>query len=110
MSASVPKRFVGPMLVDLSDEEILAAVAADRRAIIRHIHYVNATGGAVTFTLSIGADSAATRIFDAYSVAAGAVLDHFCYYVLEAGESLRAHASADDTTTLTIDGDLIFLA
>src|SRR5216117_3040642 len=80
-------------------------VAANRRGIIRHIHVSNPSGSAVTFTASIGADAAATRIFDAYSVAANSVLDHFCYYVLEATELIAAFAGTNNVLTLTIDGD-----
>lgn len=109
MAAGIPKRLVGPRTVPLADT-LMYTTPASRRTVVRHIHYVNATGGAVTFTLSIGADATGTRIFDAYSVAAGAVLDHFAYYVLEAAEVIRARASVDITTTLTIDGDEIPLA
>jgi hypothetical protein len=55
--------------------------------------------------MSIGADAAGVRIFDAYSIAAGAVLDHFCYYVLAAAEVIQALAGTTNILTLTIDGD-----
>jgi hypothetical protein len=38
-------------------------------------------------------------------VAAGAVFDHFGYYVLAAADTIYATASADDTTTVTICGE-----
>ena len=59
--------------------------------------------------MSIGADAAATRLFDAYTIAAGAVLDHFCYYVVEAAEIIQALAGTNNVLTLTIDGDEIVL-
>ena len=106
--ARIAKRLAGPMLVDLTDE-LIYTVPAVTKTIVRHIHYVNATAAAVTLTISVGADTAANRIFDAYSVAAGAVIDFYPLLVLEAAETLRAHASADDTTTLTINGEEIVL-
>lgn len=80
-------------------------VAANEKNIVRHIHVSNPSGGAVTFTASIGADAAATRIFDAYSIAAGAVLDHYCYYVLEETEIFQALSGTNNILTLTIDGE-----
>jgi hypothetical protein len=109
MAAGIPKRLYGPAYVDLTDE-LVYTVPAGRRAVVRHIKYNNGTGGAVALTVSFGADAAGTRIFDGYSVAAGAALDHYCYYVLEAAETIRAHASADDTTEITIDGDEYILS
>jgi len=63
----------------------------------------NTTAGALTFTMSIGADAAGTELFTAFSVAANSVFDHFCYYVLVAAEILQAGASG--VLALTIDGD-----
>ncbi len=80
-------------------------VPALTKTIVRHVHVQNPSGAAVTFTMSIGADAAATRIFDAYSIGAGAVLDHFCYYVLAAAEIIQALSGTNNVLTLTIDGD-----
>lgn len=80
-------------------------VATNEKNIVRHIHIQNPSGAAVTFTASIGADAAATRIFDAYSIAAGSVLDHFCYYILEEAEIFQAFAGTNNILVLTIDGD-----
>jgi len=80
-------------------------VATSRRGIVRHIHASNPSGSSVNFTLSIGADAAGTRIFDAYPIAATSVLDHFCYYAMEAAEIIQAFASTTLVIVLTIDGD-----
>ena len=77
--------------------------------ILRHIHVSNTTSAAVAFTMSIGADAAGTRIFDAYSIAAGAVLDLWCYFVLSAAEIIQAFAGTNNILTLTLDGDEITL-
>jgi hypothetical protein len=76
------------------------------RGIIRHIHISNTSAGVITVTVSIGTDAAGTRIFDAYSIAAGAVLDHYCLYVLAAAEIIQAFQNTGGTTgVLTIDGE-----
>lgn len=75
------------------------------RTIIRHIHLINPTGGAVTVTMSIGADAAATRFLDAYSLAAGASIDLYGPYTLEAAEILAAHASAATSIVAIVDGE-----
>ncbi len=100
----IAKRLAGPAQVS-NAAATKYTVPALTKTIVRHIHVSNPSGGAVTFTASIGADAAATRIFDAYSIAAGAVLDHFCYYVLEAAEIIQALSGTNNVLTLTIDGD-----
>lgn len=85
-------------------------VPASTVTVVRHIHVQNPSASAVTFTMSIGADAAGTRIYDAYSIpgaAAGqpaSVLDIFCYYVLTATEVIQAFAGTNNVLTLTIDG------
>lgn len=100
----IAKRLAGPAQVS-NAAATKYTVPALTKTIIRHIHVQNPSGAAVTFTMSIGADAAATRIFDAYSIAAGSVLDHFCYYILDAAEILQAFAGTNLILTLTIDGD-----
>lgn len=97
-------RFHGPALISNAAATKLT-VSSNEKWIIRHIHVENPTGGAVTFTCSIGADAAATRIFDAYSIAANSVFDHFGIYVLEETEIMQAFAGTNNVMTLTIDGD-----
>ena len=97
-----PKRLHGPALVTNS-AATKYTTPASTKTIIRHIHIQN-PGAAITFTLSIGADAAAVRLFDAVSIPTGPY-DHFCYYVLEATEIIQALASVTNQLTLTIDGD-----
>jgi len=84
-------------------------VAGSEKIIVRHIHVQNPSVSAVTFTLSIGADAAAVRLFDAYSIPANSILDHFCYYILDAAEVIQKLAGTNNILTLTIDGDRIVL-
>jgi hypothetical protein len=106
--ARIPTRFHGPAQVS-NVAATKFTVAAAEKNIVRHIHIQNPSGSPVTFTASIGADAAGTRIFDAYSIAAGQVLDHFCYYDLDAAEIFQALAGTNNILTLTIDGDRIVL-
>jgi len=100
----IAKRMAGPAQVS-NAAATKYTVAAGRRGILRHVHIQNPSASVVTFTMSIGADAAATRLFDAYSIGANAILDHFCYYVLEAAEIIQALAGTNNILVLTIDGD-----
>lgn len=109
MSGKVAKRMHGPAQV-ATGPATKYTVPANRRGIVRHVHVQNPSGAPVTFTMSIGADAAGTRILDAKSIAAGEVFDHFGMYVLEAAEILQAGAGTNNILTLTVDGDEIVLA
>lgn len=112
--ARTPKRLAGPAQV-ATGPATKYTVPASTKTIVRHIHVQNPSGSAVTFTLSIGADAAGTRIFDAFSIPAAAagvtasVIDHWCYYVLDAAEVIQAGAGTNNILTLTINGDEITL-
>jgi hypothetical protein len=100
----IAHRFHGPAQV-ATGPATKFTVSANEKAIIRHIHVQNPSGSPVTLTLSIGADAAGTRIFDAYSIAANSVLDHFCMYVMEETEIMQGGAGTNNILVLTIDGD-----
>lgn len=78
---------------------------AGLKGIIRHIHVVNPSGASVNLTMSIGADAAATRIFDAHPIAATSEFDHYCYYNITAAEILQAFGSTTGVLVLTVSGD-----
>jgi hypothetical protein len=100
----IAHRFHGPAQVS-NAATTKFTVSASEKAIIRHIHVQNPSGSPVTFTASIGADAAGVRLFDAYSIAANTVLDHFCYYVMDAAEIFQALAGTNNILVLTIDGE-----
>lgn len=112
--AKTPKRLAGPALVS-NAAATKYTVPALTKTILRHIHVQNPSGSPVTFTLSIGADAAGTRLLDAFSIPAAAagvtasVLDIWCYYVLDAAEIVQALAGTNNILTLTLDGDEITL-
>lgn len=100
----IAKRLAGPAQVS-NAAATKYTVPASTKTIIRHIHVQNPSAAAVTFTMSIGADAAATRLFDAFSIGANQILDHFCYYVIDATEIIQAFAGTNNILVLTIDGD-----
>lgn len=106
--ARIPKRLAGPLQLTTT-ATTQYTVPSVTKTVIRHIHVSNPTTSPVTLTMSIGADAAGTRIFDAYSVAGSTVLDHFCYYVAEAAEVIQAKSGTVSTLVLTMDGDEIIL-
>lgn len=101
---ALPKRLYGPALLAAAAATVYT-VPAGRLAIIRNIHVVNGTAGDLTFTASIGADAAGTRIFSAETVSAETSFDCFAPFVLNAGEVLQAYASAAASLVMTVDGE-----
>lgn len=80
--------------------------AQDLRMVIRHVHVVNKTAGAVTFSLWIGAtgaNAAGTEWFNAQSVGANSVYDWYGAMPMVAADFLVGGASA--ATSLTIEGE-----
>ena len=102
--ARIAKRMHGPAQVS-NAAATKYTVPSVTKSIVRHIHIQNPSGSAVTFTMSIGADAAGVRIFDAFSIGANSVFDHFCMYVLEAAEVIQAFAGTNNILVLTIDGE-----
>ncbi len=80
-------------------------VPASTNTVVRHVHISNPSGSAVTFTLSIGSSAAGTRLFDAFSIAANTVYEHYCYHVLATTNIIQALAGTTNVLTLTISGD-----
>lgn len=108
-----PKRLAGPAQVS-NTPTTKYTTPASTMTIIRNIHISNASGSPATITISIGADAAGTRIFDAFSIApaggatpsSAAVVDYWCYYVLAATETIQAYSTnSNNALVLTIDGD-----
>lgn len=106
--AKTAKRLYGPALIDDSVGTIYTVPAATK-TIIRHIHLQNPSGSAVTLTLSVGADAAGTRIFDAYSIPANSTYDWWTYLVMDATEVIQADTDTNNILTITINGDEITL-
>jgi hypothetical protein len=105
-----PKRVYGPALVATGPATVYT-VPALTKFILRQIHLSNPSGSPVTFTLSIGADAAGTRLWSAYSIPAAAagvsdsVRDIFMYEVLDAAEIIQLAAGTNNILNITISGD-----
>lgn len=105
-----PKRLVGPALIATGPTTVYT-VPASTKTIIRHIHIQNPSASPVTYSLSIGADAAGTRLFQTFSIPAAAagvtdsVRDHFWYQVMDAAEILTVSAGTNNILTITISGD-----
>ncbi len=82
-----PVRLAGPANVSASATTIYT-VPADIRTTLAYFEVSNPTGGALTFTLSIGSDSAANRIYNT-TVKANERLTVRCMYVLLDGEVIQ---------------------
>lgn len=106
--ATTPLRLAGPAQLG-NAAATLYTVPSTTKTIVRHIHLFNADTVAHTITISITADAASKRIYDAYSLAAGTELDRWGYYVLEAAEILQGFADTASKVTYTIDGDQLTL-
>jgi hypothetical protein len=106
--AKTAKRLAGPLLVTNS-VVTRYTVPASTKTIIRHIHIQNNSGSAATFTASIGADAAGTRIFDAYSIPANSVQDYFGYWVMDAAEIFQTNSGTTNVLNITLNGDELTL-
>lgn len=101
--ADTPTRFYGPAQL-ANTATTLFTVGAGLTAILRYIHVVNTSGTDRTFTLSVGADAAGTRLYSAITVPAGGVLTERLNVPVAAEEVVQAYASATTALTLTVAG------
>lgn len=105
-----PKRLYGPALIATGPATVYT-VPANTKTILRTIQLSNPSGAIVTFTLSIGADAAGTRLWSAYSIpaAAAGVVDSVriipLYQVLEEGEIIQLAAGTNNILVIVINGD-----
>jgi hypothetical protein len=102
--AKTAKRLFGPAQVSNAAATKYTAPAATT-TVLRHVHVSNPTGSPVTFTMSIGADAAGTRLFDAFTIPAATTYDWYGYAVIAAAEVVQAFAGTNNVITLTGFGD-----
>src|SRR5216683_1465496 len=77
--------------------------------ILRHIHIINKTGTAATFSLYIGAtgaNAAGTEFFTAFSVGPNSAFDYYGMTRLDAADFLVGGASAATALTFTADAEV----
>lgn len=100
------KRTFGPAAFATSAANIYNQASALIYDILKHIHVVNTSAGALTFTLFVsqvtGTETAGKEFFVAQSVAANNVYDWYGNLKLLSTDFLVGHASA---VTMTILGE-----
>ncbi len=108
--AGTLKRLAGPAYIAASAADIFNASSALIYSVIRHIHVANVTGGAVTFTLYIGAtggSTGGTELFKAHSIAANSEFDYYCAKKLVSTDFLSGLASAGTSLVITVEGEQV---
>lgn len=106
--AGTLKRIAGPAYLASSAANIYTPPAATIYTIIRHIHLANVTGGAITFTLYVGAtggSAGGTELFKAVSIAANSTYDYYCAQYMASTDFLTGLASAGSSITIEVEGE-----
>ena len=104
------KRISGPAYLANAAADIYTPPASTIYTVIKHIHIANATAGAVTFTLYVGAtggSAAGTELFKAYNVAANSSFDYYCVLKMLSTDFLSGLASAATSLTITVEGEQV---
>ncbi len=96
------KTLAGPLQLAAAAATLYTGVSG---SIIRYIQVSNPGASDRTFTLSIGADAASTRIFDAYPILAGHVLTFPVLIPLAAGTIVQGFASAAGAVVILLTGE-----
>lgn len=105
-----PKRLYGPAQIATGPTTVYT-VPAGTKTIVRLLHVNNPDPAAVTLTVSVGADAAGTRLYDAYSIpgkAAGvtdSVREIWVYLPMEAAEILTLSAGTTNKLVIVVSGD-----
>jgi hypothetical protein len=94
-------RRVGP-LAGTGAAAVLYTVPQGKRALLAFTHACNTTAGSGSYTLSIGADAAGTRLFSGKVVATTEYGDWAGNIPLLAGETVQWTAPAGITIVLTV--------
>lgn len=108
MGYGTPKRIAGPAYLANAAADIYTPPASTIFTIIRHIHVANKTGGAVTFTLYVGAtggSAGGTELFGAKSVPANDVYDWYGALKMLSTDFLSGLASAATSLVITVSGE-----
>jgi hypothetical protein len=101
--ATTSKRLFGPAQLTNAAATLYTAPAATV-AVARRLRVSNPTVNPITFTLSIGADAAGTRLFDNVPVPPCGSLDIYGPFTLAATQLFQGFASVNAALVLEIDG------
>lgn len=109
--AGTPKRTFGPLaLTNTLTTNVYAGAGGSALVydIVTHIHIVNKTAGAVTFTLYLGAtgaNAAGTELFVGKSIAANSTYDWYGRLRMDSTDFLVGGASANTSLVITGEGE-----
>jgi hypothetical protein len=102
------KRLAGPVAFAASAANIYNQASTLVFDIIKHIHVVNTTAGALTFWLyqsqTTGTETAGKELFVAQSVGANAAFDYYCNLKQLSTDFLVGHSTVT-TLTITVEGE-----
>jgi len=104
---NIRKRLVGPSLVATGPTTVYT-VPALTKTHVRCVIVNNPTASAATFTITIGADAAGTRVM-VYSVSANTPDIKYPELILDAAEIITVSAGTNNVLVVTIDGMEIVL-
>jgi hypothetical protein len=107
--AGTLKRIAGPAYLAAAAADIYTPPAATIYTVIKHIHIVNKTAGAVTFALYVGAtggSAGGTEIRGPLeSIAAYGTVDYWCNLKMLSTDFLTGLASAATSLVITVEGE-----
>ena len=108
---AVNKKLYGPAALSSTyTTDIYVPASALVYDIVRHIHIVNKTAGAVTFRIFLGAtggNTAGTELFYDHSIAAYSEFDYYCALKLTSTTFLVGGASAATSLSILIEGESV---
>lgn len=99
-----PIRITSALGVTGTAESSMCSPDAGQQVTLKHIQATNTDTITSYLCISIGADTAATRIVDQAAIAANSEYSRFVTHILKAGDILCASASVAAKVTLTITG------
>ncbi len=116
--AGILKRVLGPVQTTTTASATrftvgdgLAAGGSGKNAYTKvriiNISVVNTHTSAVALNASIGADGAATRLYDAFSIASKGILDRNCNLILKTGEFIEFKEDVGSKLTLIVTAEIL---
>lgn len=101
------KRLSGPAPFAVSAANVYNQASAAVYDIIKHIHVVNTTAGALAFSLfqsqTTGTETAGKELFVSHNVPANSEFDYYCNLKQLSTDFIVGHAPV--TLTITIEGE-----
>lgn len=110
MSATLTTNILNPAITSLAGP--VGFTATQPYIILRHIHIVNKTAGAVTFSLwkgATGANAAGTELWTGKSIPANDSFEAYGYWRFDAADFLVGGASAGTSLAISGEGEIGFV-